>query len=164
MFRSCLVVSQLLSVLLIFSGCAQNTVSDNGVKQVQEVAETAVEPVVSPSVAVDDKGLETIFFEFDSYDLTTASQQLLKSNAEWLKDNPEMDVIIEGYSDERGPAKYNLALGERRALSAQKYLGELGVSPERLEIVSYGEERPANGGHGTLAWQQNRRVEFVARD
>jgi peptidoglycan-associated lipoprotein len=162
MFRSYLVASLLLSVLLIFSGCAKNTVSDNEVIRVPEVAEKASEPVESPSVVVEDKGLEKIFFEFDSSALTATSQQLLKNNAEWMQENPEMQVIIEGYSDERGSAKYNLVLGEKRALSTKKYLTGLGVSPDRLDIISYGEERPASEGHEAAAWNQNRRVEFSA--
>jgi peptidoglycan-associated lipoprotein len=148
--------------LLIFSGCAKNTISDDEIIRVPEAAKTDIEPVVPPSAVVDDKGLETIFFEFDSSALTAISQQLLKNNAEWLQENPEMEVIIEGYSDERGSAKYNMMLGERRAQSTKKYLAELGVSPDRLDIISYGEERPASEGHAAAAWKQNRRVEFSA--
>lgn len=163
MFRSYVVTSLLLLALLVFSGCAKNTSSDDEIIRVPEAVETASEPVVAaPPVEVDDKGLETVYFDFDSYVLTAISQQLLKSNADWLKENSEMEVIIEGYSDERGSAKYNQALGEKRALSTQKYLTELGVSPDRLDIISYGEERPANEGHDAAAYKQNRRVEFSA--
>jgi peptidoglycan-associated lipoprotein len=163
MFHSNLVAMLLLSVLLIFSGCAKNTDSDNEIIRVPEKAKTASEPVVSPSAVVDDeKGLEAVFFDFDSFALTPVSQEVLKNNAEWLKENPEMKVIIEGYSDERGSAKYNLVLGERRAQSAKKYLAGLGVSPDRLDVISFGEERPASEGHEATAWKLNRRVEFSA--
>lgn len=165
MLRSFFVASLFLSALLLFSGCAQKSASDDDVITVPEAAQTVNEQVKAPeapAAVVDDKGPETIFFEFNSYALTPASKQLLKSNVNWFKENPQLTVIIEGYADERGSNQYNMALGERRALSTQKYLTDLGVSPDRLDVISYGEERPASEGHDAAAWQQNRRVEFNA--
>jgi peptidoglycan-associated lipoprotein len=107
--------------------------------------------------------LATILFEFDSHRLTTDSQQLLKNNAEQLLENTEARATIEGHCDERGSDGYNLALGERRAVAAKNYLAGLGISPERLAVISYGEERPASSGHTEIDWQQNRRVEFKKR-
>jgi len=70
-------------------------------------------------------------------------------------------LIIEGNCDERGTEKYNLSLGERRALAAREYLANLGVKPERLKTVTYGAARPADPGHDEAAWKKNRRDEFI---
>lgn len=104
---------------------------------------------------------EKIFFDFDRYELKPASRETLQRKAEALRSLPEIEIVIEGHADERGTIEYNLALGERRANAARRYLIDLGIDPERLSIVSYGEERPAVDGHNEAAWSQNRRDEFV---
>ena len=85
---------------------------------------------------------QNIHFAFDSSELTPMSRMLLKEKALWLQENPGVRVMIEGHCDERGTTEYNLALGERRALSAQNFLINLGISESRLSTISYGEERP----------------------
>ena len=80
---------------------------------------------------------------------------------EWLINNPDIRVQLEGHCDERGTNEYNLALGERRARSVLNYLLRLGASPEQFSIVSFGEERPVALGQNETAWQKNRRVEFT---
>ncbi len=105
--------------------------------------------------------LRTIYFEFDKSSLTADSQQRLKDNANYLKENSDVSVTLEGHCDERGTEEYNLALGERRAHSAREYLNALGVKSERLETTSYGETRPAVMGHNETAWAKNRRVECI---
>ncbi|MGB3212023.1 MAG: peptidoglycan-associated lipoprotein Pal [Desulforhopalus sp.] len=162
MFRSYLIVGLLMSALLASGGCAQKSITDVEVTPTPAVTQTVVEPAVTPPIEVDSKSLEKILFDYDSFSLSPASQQLLKKNAKWLSENPELEVIIEGHSDERGSGEYNLALGERRAMSTKNYLAELGVAPERLDVISYGEERPISLGHDETAWAQNRRVEFSA--
>jgi len=104
---------------------------------------------------------ELVLFEFDSSALTATAQEFLKRKAEWLNEHPDVAVTIEGHCDERGSTAYNLALGERRAQAARSMLMDLGVSPERLETVSYGEERPFIEGHYEGAWSRNRRAHFV---
>lgn len=104
---------------------------------------------------------EDIHFEFDSAVLTVQAQQILKGKVRWLKDNPGISVTVEGHCDDRGTNEYNLALGERRAQSAQKYLVTLGVDESRLERVSYGEERLLASGTSEAAQAKNRRVHFV---
>ena len=108
------------------------------------------------------KGLETenIYFDFDRSELKSEAIAILKKKADWLKDNPGFSLRIEGHCDERGPNVYNLALGERRANAAWKYLNSLGISGERLSTISYGEEKPADPGHNPEAWAKNRRDEF----
>lgn len=104
---------------------------------------------------------EDVHFEFDSIRLTPQAQEILTKKAEWLKANPNATVTIEGHCDERGTNEYNLALGDGRALSAKKYLLDLGIEPTRLKTVSYGEERPIDPTSTEEAWAKNRRAHFV---
>jgi peptidoglycan-associated lipoprotein len=104
---------------------------------------------------------EDIFFEFDSAVLLAEAQEILRKKAEWLINNPEATVTIEGNCDERGTNEYNLALGERRAESAKIFLMDLGVQGSRLTCISYGEERPVDPGHNEEAWAKNRRDHFT---
>ena len=91
------------------------------------------------------------------------AQDVLKNKGMWLRDNPDVNVTIEGHCDERGTVEYNLALGDRRAESAKAYLVNLGIPASRIETVSYGEERPVDPGHNEAAWARNRRAAFVIR-
>lgn len=104
---------------------------------------------------------ERIFFEFDKSALKLEAQALLKKKAEWLKANPAAKLLIEGNCDERGTAEYNLALGERRAESAKKFLVDLGIDAKRISTISYGEERPIDPRHTEEAWAKNRNDGFV---
>lgn len=103
-----------------------------------------------------------IYFDFDRSDLRSEAREVLNQKAEVLRQYPDIRVRIEGHCDERGTVEYNLALGERRAEAARSYLIDLGIDPDRLTTVSYGEERPAVEGQNEAAWSQNRRDEFVA--
>jgi peptidoglycan-associated lipoprotein len=103
---------------------------------------------------------ENIYFDFDKADLKPEAKAVLKKKAQWLLDNAQFSVRIEGHCDERGTNEYNLALGERRANTAKAYMIALGVSEKRLSSVTYGEERPADQGHNEKAWAKNRRDEF----
>lgn len=102
-----------------------------------------------------------IYFDFDQASIRSDQAPMLEQNAEYLKNNPSAKVIIEGNCDERGTNEYNLALGERRALNAKKYLRELGVEDYRIRTVSYGEERPLFPEEDEFSWSQNRRDDFV---
>ena len=104
--------------------------------------------------------LADIYFEFDSYELLPAARQTLRLNAAWLRSRPETQVLIEGHCDERGTEEYNLALGDRRAQAAHRYLVDLGVPAQGLATISYGEARPVVTGAGEQAWAKNRRVHF----
>jgi peptidoglycan-associated lipoprotein len=103
---------------------------------------------------------EKIYFDFDKSDLRPEAQTVLKAKADWLREHPAYSLRIEGNCDERGTNEYNLALGERRASSAKKFLVALGIAEDRISTVSYGEERPADPGHNEQAWAKNRRDEF----
>jgi peptidoglycan-associated lipoprotein len=104
--------------------------------------------------------LMTIYFEFDKYSLTAQARKTLDENAVWLKNHPEVSVRIEGHCDERGTLEYNQVLGENRAISTKKYLVALGIDPDRLYTISYGETMPVDPGHNEEAWAKNRRAEF----
>ncbi len=102
---------------------------------------------------------EDVHFAYDSSALDAEAQAVLKSKAEFLR-NYSGNVTIEGHCDERGTSEYNMALGERRAQSAKKFLMNLGIAGSRLNTVSYGKERPLDPGHDESAWAKNRRAHF----
>lgn len=104
---------------------------------------------------------DILYFDFDSYVLRQDARDALDRNFQWMQKNPAEKVRLEGHCDERGSDEYNLALGEKRARAAHQYLSTLGVSQDRLSIISYGKENPADPGHNEDAWAKNRRVEFV---
>lgn len=105
--------------------------------------------------------LERIYFDFDRAELTSDAKDTLKANAEVIKDNPKMRVLVEGHCDERGTNEYNVALGERRARTVVDYLVANGVGRSKLEMKSWGEERPIDSGRDEAAYSRNRRGEFV---
>ena len=104
---------------------------------------------------------EDIQFEFDSIRLSSEAQEILRKKAQWLKANPAARVTIEGHCDNRGTNEYNLALGDRRAHSAQVFLIDLGIAESRVQTISFGEERPIDTADNEAAWAQNRRAHFV---
>jgi peptidoglycan-associated lipoprotein len=130
-------------------------------KPVQEVVKADDSQTAKPAAA--EMKFETIYFDFDKSDLRQDARDVLSKNAEIiLKSMAGAKIKVEGHCDERGSAEYNLALGERRATSAMKYLTTLGVKADNLSIISYGKEKPAVIGNDESAWAKNRRAEFVA--
>jgi len=109
----------------------------------------------------ESKLLKDIYFDFDRYDIRPVDTEILKGNAALLMKHPTMKLQIEGHCDERGTGEYNLALGQRRANSAKKYLISLGFPEGRISTISYGEEKPFDTGHSEEAWSKNRRAHFV---
>ena len=105
--------------------------------------------------------LDDIHFDFDKSDIRTDGREILQKNADWLQNNPDIKIQIEGHCDERGTAEYNLALGERRAMSTKKYLISLGISADRIYTISYGEELPIDPNHSEDSWAKNRRAHFL---
>ena len=101
-----------------------------------------------------------IYFDFDQSELTDEARSTLDAKIPVLTANPELRLLIVGHTDERGSDEYNLALGQRRAASARRYLSQRGIAADRIEITSRGEEEPAAMGSDESAWQQNRRDEF----
>jgi peptidoglycan-associated lipoprotein len=137
--------------------------------------EPVAEPTIVPpepvrddaisSASLDDLNknspLKPVFYELDSSDLNAASQKTLDDNAVLLKRYASWTVTVEGHCDERGTAEYNLALGERRAITARAYLVSLGIPADRVRTVSYGKEFPFDPGHDESAFAKNRRAHFV---
>jgi peptidoglycan-associated lipoprotein len=103
---------------------------------------------------------EDVYFEFDSAVLIPEARDVLKRKAEWMRNNPNVSVIVEGHTDSRGTVAYNIALGERRGESAMSFLVDLGIPASRLTSVSYGKEKPVDPGQNETAWAKNRRVHF----
>ncbi len=104
---------------------------------------------------------ESIYFDFDKSFIKVENRPVLQEKAAFLKDYPDMRVRIEGNCDERGTNEYNLALGDRRGSSSKNFLSSLGIAADRIETISYGEERPRALGHNEASWSQNRRDDFV---
>jgi peptidoglycan-associated lipoprotein len=136
---------------------------------VPEPPPVPVEPPVTSSaidtLAIDEinrnSPLKPVYFLYDSEELDEAAKTILNEDAQVLKRYPTWVVTIEGHTDERGSAEYNLALGERRALAVKTYLQSLGIVADRLRTVSYGKEFPFDPGHDEPAWKNNRRAHFM---
>ena len=150
---------------LLFSVSCQKKVVDATPEPVAQEPEP--EPVVEVKEEVvvykapDVVMQEDIYFDFDKSTLSPAAQDNLLRKAEWLRENSDATVTVEGHCDERGTNEYNLALGDRRAESAKAFLADLGIDPARLTTISYGEERPVDPRHTEEAWAKNRRSHFV---
>ncbi|MBI4556144.1 MAG: peptidoglycan-associated lipoprotein Pal [Candidatus Hydrogenedentes bacterium] len=158
-----------LAVILAASnGCAKKK-KDQQINP--DLTSTSTQPETTTSEGLPDveiekllfdraAGLKNVYFDYDKYALRPDAIATLKENADLLKKYPNVLVQIAGHCDERGTQEYNLALGEKRALSTREYLMQLGISGDRLVTISYGEEMPAAPGHDESAWSQNRRCEF----
>lgn len=109
-------------------------------------------------------GQDTIHFAYDKSDIDPVAVSALQAQARWLMRYPNKRATIEGHTDERGTREYNLALGERRAEAAKNYLASLGVDPARLNVISYGKERPLDPASNEAAWAKNRRAVTVTID
>jgi peptidoglycan-associated lipoprotein len=174
----------ILCVALIMMGCPKKTVvkEEPSVKEEAKIEaakkeegakgeEAARKELEKSLIAQKEPGIEGVVFEssllkdihfdFDKYDIPPGEAAILKGNAEVLKKYHKVKIQIEGHCDERGTNQYNLALGERRANSAKNYLLSLGISPERISTISYGEERPLDPGHTEEAWAKNRRAHTI---
>jgi peptidoglycan-associated lipoprotein len=160
----------LAAALMLMWGCSQRPPVEEAEPPVIEEPEEPPPPPPPPPVEEEPPPppveivLETVYFDFDKYNLKSDAKARLAVNARVLESNPEVTILIEGHCDERGTEEYNLALGERRAKSARDYLIDLGVAASRIRTISYGEERPADPGHNEAAWDKNRRADFVRTD
>ena len=138
---------------LALSACATKKTSDSVGGQMQGDVYIGSDTVEYLASGVPDR----VFFATNESILTTRSRDTLRKQATWLRENSDVNVVIEGHADERGTREYNLALGERRANAAKDYLMTYGVSAGRISVISYGKERPVDSGSNPLAWSKNRR-------
>ena len=105
--------------------------------------------------------MELVYFDYDKSAISPAFAEIIQKNYDWIAENPDVQIQLEGHCDERGTNEYNLALGERRAKAVFDHLVSLGANPSQFSMVSFGEERPAASGSNDVAWGKNRRVEFT---
>ena len=154
------------------TGESEETVQEAVVETVEVEKEIIEEEMVIPeeeeimesSISVEEKAkavFSDIIFDYDRYDILPDARSVLDEIAAFLSENGEINIVIEGHCDERGTNEYNLALGEKRAKSTKNYLVSLGVSSERIIVVTYGEEKPLCTWNDETCWQQNRRAHFV---
>lgn len=148
-----------LAAVALVSGCASTAPVEEDV-----MVSVTVEEEVGQDEAFVQNAKDRVFFGFDKSNLTPDAVAVLKTQAEWLKANPEKKVVVEGHTDDRGTRDYNLALGERRAVAVKNYLISRGVDADRIRVISYGKERPAVVGANEAAWSQNRRAVTVVKD
>lgn len=151
--------------VLTLSGCGSKKGADSEMKAEGGDAMGAEEPLESKSIGIMEGRTSgpmlPVYFDFDSQDVREDQVSRIQVNADFLNKNTDVNIRIEGNCDPRGTNEYNMALGERRALSAKKYLKNLGVPEARMTTVSYGEEKILLHGHDELSWAQNRRDDFV---
>lgn len=169
------IVCVMLSLVIFFSGCAQKAPKvapkpATAVEKVEEQAPKMEKPVLSEEEIFQQKTIEglnkegnlkKINFDFDKYVVREDMKPVLQNNSGWILKHPTVELLIEGHCDERGTVEYNIALGEKRAESAKNYLTSLGVSQDKMRIVSYGKSKPLVAGVDEATWFQNRRAEFV---
>lgn len=163
MFKKLSLVLALVLALGIGAGCSKKvTDPDAAVSASDSDSSASAAAIDSAAQAISDG---VVYFDFDKYTIKKEYQDMLAQKAELMKEYPSIRVRIEGNCDARGTQEYNLALGERRARAAYDYMVRRGVNPSQLDIISYGEERPAVEGTGPAVWAKNRRDDFrvVAR-
>ena len=119
-------------------------------------------PTQPKALPPSQEPLKDVFFNFNQNELTPEARKTLDANIQWLKANPDVQITVAGYCDDRGTEAYNLALGERRAKAVQAYLVAGGIDPARISTKSYGKERPFVLGNNPAAWKANRRARIVA--
>jgi peptidoglycan-associated lipoprotein len=169
-------LNRLLVVLLIavLAGCSSTGDKQDGSVSIEDKGTSADGGAMASGAAggsdfssysLDDPNSplaqRVIYFEYDSAEITADGQDLLVHHSGYLVANPGARITLEGHTDERGSREYNIALGDRRALSVQRVLELNGVAPEQITVVSYGEEKPAAEGNSEAAWRLNRRVELI---
>ena len=142
-------------LVIVLAGMALSACATQGKKsaQLQSDVYTGTDTVEFLATGVRDR----IFFATNRSVLTTASRDVLRKQAAYMRKKKDLTFTIEGHADERGTREYNLALGDRRANAVKDYLMTYGISASRLSVISYGKERPVNSGSTPLAWSQNRR-------
>jgi peptidoglycan-associated lipoprotein len=188
MKRSATVVGIAMLIFCVFlmfmTGCAKKAVSkDEGlVAGDKKVASAEAKPALTPEQAAQrdarelalkrdaaaaEKAVKSEFedirFDFDKSTIEPAARMTLKKLADWLMKNKNYALAIAGHCDERGTVEYNLALGQRRADAAMKYLVDLGVNKADIATISYGKERPLDPAHNDEAWAKNRRANFTVK-
>lgn len=166
-YRMFLTVLCLSLVVVSFAGCKKkdkpvDAATDTGAAGTEGSGNGELPNVDLEKLLFEgDARLKPVYFDFDSSSLSSDAIATLQSNAERIKEVPNVIIQIAGNCDERGTQEYNLALGERRAQAVREHLRQIGISGDRMITISYGEENPAVPGSSEAAWSQNRRAEFM---
>ena len=173
-----LVLFALIFATITISGCSKQVEMTDLSSQEKELAaqadksapedrpagvDSTGKPVLygdTSALGIGDNVIVDVLFDFDRYTIKAESKLTLEKNAKILKEHDGAMITIEGHCDERGTDDYNIALGERRADSVKRYLTKLGISSGRMNIISYGEERPFCDDSNDDCWRQNRRAHF----
>jgi len=130
--------------------------------QVPTIDLTAKKPAASPLTDPNNiLSKRSIYYDFDQYDVKDEYRPLIEAHAKYLREHPDVKILIQGNTDERGSREYNVGLGQRRSDGVKKMLGLLGVKESQMEAVSLGEEKPKAEGHDEQAWAQNRRSDIL---
>lgn len=186
--RKTIIFLYLIVFVLIYTGCAEKqitksegtayTQNEPAIKQTEQLGaagksakqeastkqnsskEQTTKALAAAQITAD---LTDIHFDFDRSNIRPEDRQILSSHASYLLKNKNVKIVIEGNCDERGTAEYNLALGNRRAQEAKKFLVNSGVNRKRIKTISYGMERPLDPTHNENAWAKNRRDHFVVK-
>jgi peptidoglycan-associated lipoprotein len=128
----------------------------------REAADTSRASTPAGLTAADSAALaDQIHFDYDKADLMAGDLPKLDRKLQLMQAHPRLEILIAGNCDERGSDEYNLALGERRAAGAKRYLAAHGIAADRIGVISYGKERPVDPGHTEDAWARNRRDDFI---
>lgn len=127
-------------------------------RQVQPVTTASVDPLNDPKGVLANR---SIYFDFDKYVVREADTPVVQNHAAYLVKTPSRKILIQGNTDERGGAEYNLALGQKRAEAVRKSMAALGVPEGQMEAVSLGKEKPKAQGSNEAAWAENRRADIV---
>jgi peptidoglycan-associated lipoprotein len=154
-----LIIATTLLTLILGAGCAsKKTKEDEGAVP---NAASADENHLGDSDTGNAMGLQTVHYPYDSSTLDSEGKKVLKSNTEIMKSHASLKVQIEGHCDQRGGIQYNIALGEKRANAAMKYMEDEGISADRLAVISFGKEKPVDPAETETAYGKNRRANFV---
>jgi len=164
-----LVITALMSSLIL--GCSSSPKKDDdaatggqqaGAADQRYGADTSGaasgDPLTDPNSPLSQR---VVYFEFDSSEVSAEDRGIISSHADYLANNGNVAIILEGHADERGSREYNIALGERRAKAIQQLMLLQGVARKQIQVISFGEERPVALGHDEESWRLNRRVELL---
>jgi peptidoglycan-associated lipoprotein len=141
---------------------AERAAKEAAAKAAKDAADRAKKEAAAKAAAIlKELQIADVNFDYNKYNLKPEAQEILKKGAPAYLKYRDYKLVVEGHCDERGTAEYNLALGEKRATEAAKYLADLGIEKERIKTISYGKEMPLAQGHDEAAWAKNRRAHFV---
>lgn len=160
--KSFICLTGMISIFLCTLGCAKKQVVKTNLNTLPAKVDTQNQTSrYTDWTNVPD--VMPVYFDYDKSELLSESRNILSKNAEYLKSNQDISILIEGHTDERGTSEYNLALGEKRANAVRDYYKFLGIQLKRISTISYGKEKPIDTGHNEESWHKNRRAESKIR-